>query len=81
MRDNSIAINRGSPKVSFWTPRNEHKQSFDEAYNPACLGDGLRDVVKRVDLIVVKDDPPPLLLCQLLLVLRLRMPCGRQNKG
>lgn len=37
------------------------------------LGDGLRDVVKSVDLVVMKDDPPPLLFCQLLLFLLLTL--------
>lgn len=35
------------------------------------LGDGLRDVVKGVDLVVVEDDSPPLLLVQVLLLIGL----------
>lgn len=37
----------------------------------AHLGDGLRNVVEGVNLIVVEDDPPPLFLVQLLLVFNL----------
>ena len=40
------------------------------------LGDGLRDVVEGVNLVVVEDNSPPLLLRQLLFILRLRTSCG-----
>lgn len=38
----------------------------------SCLGDGLGHVVERVDLVVVQNYPPPLLLLDLLLRVRLQ---------
>lgn len=40
------------------------------------LGDGLRHVIEGVNLVVMEDNPPPLLLRQLLLIVRLRTPYG-----
>lgn len=58
--------------------QHQHREHQPHAH----LGDRLRHVVKRVDLVVVEDYSPPLLLVQLLLVVHLRPNAtAREGKG